>query len=51
MPYMTTDILFYAFLSPDNGGTEGGAKTIESTTELFYAEHSEAILKMGCELF
>ena len=21
---------FYAFLSPDNGGTEGGAKTIEA---------------------
>ena len=36
--------LFYAFLSPDNGGTEGGAKTIESTTELFYVQRSGTIL-------
>ena len=50
MPHMTTDYLFYAFLSPDNGGTEGGAKTIESMTEQFYAEWNEAILKMGCGL-
>ena len=44
---VTTDYLFYAtsmaeqfyaFLSPDNGGTEGGAKTIE------------AIFEMGCGL-
>ena len=26
------------FLSPDNGGTEGGAKTLESKTEQFYVE-------------
>ncbi len=25
---------FYAFLSPDNGGTEGGAKTIEAIFEM-----------------
>ena len=77
MPHMTTDYLFYAFLSPDNGATEvfraatecgcgptkgsesplategkteGGAKTIVSMTEQFYAEWNEAILKMGCGL-
>jgi hypothetical protein len=28
-------MLSIAFLSPDNGGTEGGAKTIEAKLELF----------------
>ena len=57
---VTADYLFYAFLSPDNGGTEGGAKTIESKTEQFYvflspdnggteggAKTIEAIFEMG----